>query len=371
MHQIASTKYSRVRPTFQALDIHLVVNAILEGRAEGQVYVDDPDRPRAALARRHHRFYLAVEEAEAGAALLRYWDQTLYPQAHAAGQEMYVLYAASDEWAPLIEEVLSARDPIPAPRQYWATPTVVQVESPPLPAGYEVVAVDQTLRGSGLLHLDELCEEIGSEHASLEVFLEASFGVCALYEGREIAGWCLAEYNTAERCEVGIETVHAHQRRGLGTAMTLALVEQARARGLTQVGWHSYTRNVPSIATARKAGLHKVCDHPAYIGHFDPVYHLSERGYTAVGQGHTEQGLAWLQEAFARGIAPGWAYYSAACACVTLGRHDQAFGYLDRAVERGFAARTIYEGDDRLRALHGRDEWRELLARMDEPGATG
>jgi GNAT superfamily N-acetyltransferase len=345
------------------------VDAILEGRTDGQVYVDDRERPGAALARRRHRYYLAVEETEAGAALLSYWDQVLYPQAEAAGHEMYVLYATTDAWTPLIEETLLARAPIPAPRQYWAISTGRQGKASPLPAGYQVVPVDKSLlQKTGLVHLDGLREEIESEHASLEGFLEQGFGTCALYGGREIAGWCLAEYNSAERCEVGIETLHPHRRRGLGTAMTVALVEQARARGLSQVGWHSYTRNVPSIATARKAGLSKACDYPAYIGHFDTVYHLSEQGYTAVGQGRTVEGLEWLEKAFARGVAPGWAYYSAACACATLGHHDRAFGYLDRAVELGFAERTVYEGSEMLQTLHGRAEWIALLARLGEPG---
>lgn len=269
MYLLTSTEYDRARPLLGALDIHLVVDAILDGRTEGQVYVDDPARPGAALACRRHRFYLAVKEAAAGASLLRYWSETLYPQAHAAGDEMYVLYAASEQWSPLIEETLADRDPVLVPRQYLAVSTEAQMEPAPLPAGYRVAGVDrELLQEAGLAHLDELRQEIASEHASEEIFLERGFGVCALYEGREVAGWCLAEYNNTRRCEIGIETRPEHQRRGLGTAMTVALVAQARTRGLAQVGWHSYLRNVPSVATALKAGFSRVCDYPAYVGHY-------------------------------------------------------------------------------------------------------
>jgi len=284
---------------------------------------------------------------------------------------MYVLYATSDRWAPLIEETLAGRDPLPTPRQYWAISTQEPREPPLLPAGYEVVHVDRALLQGDLLHTDALHEEIVSEHGSTGAFLAESFGVCALVEGREIAGWCLAEYPNAERAEVGIETAFPHRRRGLGTAMAVALVEQAHARGLSQVGWHSYTRNVPSIGTARKAGFHKVCDVPAYVGHYDPVVHLSDRGYAAVGQGRLEEGLAWLEKAFARGVAPGWAYYTAGCACAALERPGEAFRYLAQAVERGFDERVIYESDDKLRSLHGRPEWAALLERLGRPGSAG
>jgi GNAT superfamily N-acetyltransferase len=371
LYLLPTKQYNSARPILQALNIHLVIDAVLGGRTEGQVYVDDPGQPRAALARRKHRHYLAVEEPNAGAALLQHWSEVLYPQARAAGHQMYVLYCASDRWTPLIEETLADLGPIPAPRQYYAISTSAQREPPPLPAGYKIHAVDQELLLEGnLLHLAEVRDEIESEHATPEAFLRESFGVCAIHERHEIAGWCLAEYNNAERAEVGIETWPEHQRRGLGTAMTVALVAQARARGLSHVGWHSYSRNVASIATARKAGLEKACDYPAYIGYYDPVYHLSERGYTAVGEGHTEEGLAWLQTAFARGTAPGWAYYSAGCACVALGQHDQAFRYLGQAIEQGFVERTLYEGDEKLRALHGMARWVELLDRLGQPGST-
>jgi GNAT superfamily N-acetyltransferase len=362
---LSPAEYGGAREILEALDVHLVVDAILDGRTEGQVYVDDRARPGAALVRRSQRFYLAAEQPEAGAALLSHWSTVLYPQTLADGHSMYVLYLATDAWAPLVEEVLAPRTPIAAPRQVWMTSTTNPAPLPSLPDGYEVVAIDHTFCTSNLLHLDALNEEIGDEHPSLAAFLESSFGVCVIYEGREIAGWCLAEYPDPRRCEVGIETLFSHRRRGLGTAMTRALVKQARARGLAQVGWHSYTRNVPSIATARKAGLHKVCDHPAYIGHFDPVVHLADHGYNAVGQGRLEEGLAWLEQAFAAGDAPGWAYYTAGCACATLGRPDRALAYLGRAVEQGFSAREIYAGDERLRALRGRAGWAGLLARLD------
>jgi hypothetical protein len=133
---------------------------------------------------------------------------------------------------------------------------------------------------------------------------------------------------------------------------------------------------VPSVGTALKAGMTKVCDYPVYIGHFDPVTHLSERGYTAVGQGRMEEGLAWLQAAFeraafAQGTAPGWAYYTAGCACAALERHEEAFGYLGQAIEHGFVERSIYEESETLRVLHGRAEWRELLERLGGSGPTG
>ncbi len=54
-----------------------------------------------------------------------------------------------------------------------------------------------------------------------EDFLRRSFGQCLVHNGA-IAGWCLSEYNSGPRCEVGIAVAEPYQRRGLATTMAIA-----------------------------------------------------------------------------------------------------------------------------------------------------
>jgi GNAT superfamily N-acetyltransferase len=129
-----------------------------------------------------------------------------------------------------------------------------------LPAGYTLRPVDRDLLNERhLQNLDLLMEEMCSERPSVTDFLDKSFGFCAMY-GDEIVGWCLSEYNTPTRCEVGIEALAAHRRRGLATAMASALIEQALSRGLSRINWHCYAGNAPSVATALRVGFEKVAD---------------------------------------------------------------------------------------------------------------
>ena len=124
------------------------------------------------------------------------------------------------------------------------------------------------LAQDSLESITALREETTSERPSMEDFLAKSFGVCALHENA-LAGWCLSEYNTEGRCEIGIETVSPFRKRGLATALTLALLEHAFAKGYTEVGWHCFKRNAASGNTARKAGFDKVRDYPAFIVWYD------------------------------------------------------------------------------------------------------
>lgn len=79
-----------------------------------------------------------------------------------------------------------------------------------------------------------------------------------------IVSWCLSEYNCKDRCEVGIETVDAHTRRGYGTLTGAALINHAVSQGRT-VGWHCYAQNTPSNALATKLGFHKEAEYPVLV----------------------------------------------------------------------------------------------------------
>lgn len=134
-----------------------------------------------------------------------------------------------------------------------------------LPQGYELKFPDDAfLKTCEWKNKRALLYEMCSERGSIDDFLQHSFGVCAVY-GDEIAGWCLSEYNNSRGCEVGIEVVEDHQRKGIGTALTLALAAEAGRQGLQYVGWSCFKGNLPSAATARKAGLSKIEDYKVIV----------------------------------------------------------------------------------------------------------
>jgi RimJ/RimL family protein N-acetyltransferase len=114
--------------------------------------------------------------------------------------------------------------------------------------------------------LAALVEEMCSERASVEGFVAHSFGLCPVHESGALAGWCLSEYNTGDRCEVGIATLPPYQRLGLATPLGSAFVELAAARGVTRIGWHCFAGNAASVATALSIGFEKVDDYTAIIG---------------------------------------------------------------------------------------------------------
>lgn len=264
-------QYAQVGRLFQPLDHLLATTAMLNGSAPATVMVDDPDHPTAALACTGHRFHLAgwPHNAAFNGALGRLFDNSIYPPARAAGAEMFMLYYEPSEWEPVISEILAGKFPLHGQRQYYAFKELKTGWRAWLPEGFSLHRVDRALLDRAeLKNLDALKEEMCSERPSVEDFLDRSFGVCAMI-GDELAGWCLSEYNSGDRCEIGIETVEPYRQRGLATAMTCALVEEALSRGIARIGWHCWASNVPSARTALKAGFEKVRDYPVCYAWFD------------------------------------------------------------------------------------------------------
>jgi len=180
------------------------------------------------------------------------------------GWGAFVVYAGP-EWQPAVPEILSACDHVPSQRLYLELDVLRAAPPPPLPPGFRLRPVDgELLAEERMGRLDELRHEMVSECPSVSFFLAHRFGVC-LDAGGTLAGWCLSEYDTGPRCEVGIETAPGYRRRGLATHMVLALAAEARARGIARLGWHCYRDNEPSVATARRAGFRQGASFPARL----------------------------------------------------------------------------------------------------------
>ena len=242
MYELKAAEYDKVAPLFQPMDCHLAVRAAIEGNVPARVYADRSIRPQSALIWIKHRFYLSGSEdnVQFNDALHRFFVETIYPQMLESGGESFVLYCAPESWEDKIEGLLGAKRLVQSQRQYYTFRELKNDWRELLPGGVTLAFVDEALLAQEhLANLDDLVEEICSERPSVADFLEKSFGVC-LIDGDELAGWCLSEYNVADRCEVGIGTVEAYRRRGFATAMASALIEHALSQGVFQIGWHCY-----------------------------------------------------------------------------------------------------------------------------------
>ena len=259
--------YEKIRPFLLGMDIHLIGRSILAKETPATIFVDNNEHPKALFAQAGHRYILAGDSEidSFNLGIQKLFTNVVYPKEIAAGHEGFALYYDSPAWERRVEALLAGKKTIHADREYYACKKLKHKPQDFLPEGFQLRIVDaELLTNSNLKHLATLKEEMTSERPTVEDFLAKSFGICAIHNN-ELAGWCLSEYNTNGRCEVGIETTSDYRQRGLATTLTLALLEHAFSHGITEVGWHCFKRNEASAKTALKAGFDKVSNYKSFI----------------------------------------------------------------------------------------------------------
>ena len=264
IHELEPGAFARARPAFRQMDYNLAVDSIIEGTTRSRIFVDDLENPRTAITRNKARVFLSghPDDDAFNSSLRALFEETIFPQILADDCDVAVLYFAPNAWEERMESLLGGREAQKFPRHFYTIAELKQSFS--IPEGFELRPLDRELLDQAhLKNLDGLVEEMQSERSSVDAFLAHSFGFCALHKD-ELAGWCLSEYNSTDRCEVGIETLEKYQRRGIGTAVASALIEEAVGRQMT-VGWHSYAGNAPSVALAEKLGFEKISEYPVCI----------------------------------------------------------------------------------------------------------
>jgi RimJ/RimL family protein N-acetyltransferase len=262
--------YPSVHSLFEEMTCHLAVLTVLAGILPGRIYVDDPARPRAAILipSNQHRVYVSGEPEP---RMLADVIHLLFKESLAESYGFVVYYDASHTWKQTLEHVLQKQEAISSRRQLYRLREPSSPVAGPLPENITIGRIDGAIVGdTTLVNRDLLLEEIHSESPSLEHFFRQNFGFCA-QDGHQLVAWCLAEYHYQGRYELGIETIEAYQRRGIATHLAEAVIRHAFAQGATEIGWHCWATNTPSVATALKVGFEKVLDYPVYYGQYRQV----------------------------------------------------------------------------------------------------
>jgi GNAT superfamily N-acetyltransferase len=272
LYQVAPENFHRARDLFDG-ELHLAVVAASAGETPAELYVDDPRAPQAGLLiLRDHRFYLAGTPRDEGfpramADLLRQRYSSSTPGAEPF--ECAIAYTPS-AWEDRLPQLFADIQSMRYERQYYRLRLRDRVSLPPIPEGFRLRPVDETLLAETVLgNFQALVSEIHSEAPSVADFLAHKFGSCLQY-GQELVAWCLSEYNHADRCELGIETLPDYRRRGLATITALATIARAQSAGIAEVGWDCGKRNRASSGLARKLGFALVADYPTWYCRFEP-----------------------------------------------------------------------------------------------------
>jgi hypothetical protein len=207
--------------------------------------------------------------------------------------------------------------------------------------------------------------------------MEKGFGFCLLHENT-IVSWCIADFVAGNDYEMGIHTDEDYRKRGFATLTVAAAVEHCLANGVENIGWHCWSSNVASAATAKKVGFEQTIEHPVYHAWYNKFDNFLVQGWFNLDQYKKYQEAAEAYEAafemkeageedalsshiYSDEGIEGWCYYSAARAWALVSDSNSAFKNLHKAIDTGWSHLEHSKNDDDLKSLHQDKRWKELL----------
>ncbi len=307
LHHLEPADYARAQSVVDALDHALLVRAVIEGTAPGWIAIDHPTAPQAVFASGPGAHYLLGDAGNAAfnAAVRVLILEQIMPHAREAGWDVVNLHYYPNTWEDVLDPLWGDAPVVKNHQRYYRfRGQQGRVEIQPEP-GREMRRVDADLFAeSGLENVEQIKDFAQGTWTCLQAYLDHGLGMCLIQDG-EIISWCTTDCVIGQRCEVGIRTLAPYRRQGLGTLVALATVDACLARGLTEIGWHCWSQNLASAATAERAGFREVLHHHAVHVWLNPVDGLLVNANLALMRSEYRAAAELYERAFALREAQG------------------------------------------------------------------
>lgn len=367
------------------MDFHLLIPAIVNGKIRGRVWVDDPENPDSALIwDEHYSFSLIGNESNQAfnSALDHLFAETIISDALSREFREGWL-ECPQRWGEKVQQnkILPKLFPMRHEREYYAIHDSTGLDwANSIPPNLSLKRIDnEFVKRTDLENFNALRDMINLRWNSAENFLRWGFGFCLL-QNKTIVSYCLSLANVNKRCDIEIETMEGHQRRGYASLVTAAFVDHALDEGYTEIGWDTFANNTPSVQLGLKLGFKKIKDHTCYSGWYQALDSLLiKAGWLLSQQKNYEEAAGAYEEAFkiieneGRETqssyllsigTKGRFYFYAAKAYAASGNKKAAIQKLREAIEKGWQelSRTLEDAD--LRGLHDQNGWEEIVKRL-------
>ncbi len=277
--ELQSKNFDRVRSLCSESEhLRFTIDAVIAGNSPMRIWMDDVSSPRSALMwDGAHCYYLVGDSGNHDfcETIEVFLNESIIPEAIAKNREIFKIEYSSEDWEPIIEDILEDKSPIKSPRKFFDLENLLIPQwQDILPSDFSIRRIDRVLLESDVKNAETIIDEINQCWNSVNDFLMVGFGFCLILNDQvgkeEVEGWCTGEYFSEGKCGIGIETFHDYQRRGFATAMASAFVEYSLSINI-QPHWDSSANNKGSIRVAEKVGFRKIQDYHVLFGSFTDI----------------------------------------------------------------------------------------------------
>lgn len=371
MDQIENKNFPIVRYLYKTLAIFQpMCAAVLEGDWSGDVWVDNIDNPRASLLLTHLPAggpawcFLAGNPESAGfnSAInsFIFSENSVYKDTSA-----FLFTCDPENWGNRLNIIAEPRQPVPMARQHYRCTEMTFDWRGVLPDGFTIIPMEIDLLKKDDLHLPPVVNATLGKWRSINQPVFRDFGFLIIHDNR-VVSWATVDFVSGSSGDLGFETIPEFQKRGLGTAVAGAALEDGLKKGI-EVHWTCADYNLGSQKTAQKLGLIHDRDYIMYLFHRDLTEHLAQLAYSYLARGDYRQAILTYEDLFEQDASvPIWAYFDTAQAWAALGEAENALRYLRLAAKEGWSAVEMTKKVPEFQFLRDQQEWVDVIAKMEQ-----
>ncbi len=386
LHELENDK-RKILHLFPSRDHHLAMEAVIEEKCDGKIFVDQKENPKTAAVwcapGNEALLYLAgaSDNTSFNRELHDYFVDIIKPDSVNQGLDAFQAYCRGP-WERALPVIFKDETLFKDKDSYYilnaaAFKTLQPTWRETIPPGFTInrVQTEKVFTVEGVSAFDGLTSWKSFEH-----FLKDGFAYYVKEEAtQKIVSGCITKFVTSSGCELGVGTHEQYRRRGFATLATCAAVEEALKKELTII-WECFHGNVPSIRTNQKVGFEYVCDEYFYLGFlYESLQNVLFSGYYyLIKLDNPEEAARWFKKGIALSekennrISGGYNFY-AACAFAATKEYDLALERLTAAVDTVQDPKQLYH---KLQTrvfdyLRESPAFEEVLHRLEEKCGTG
>lgn len=257
MLKLEKKDYAKVNDLFKELNYNVVINSIIKGNAQGEIYVDNIKAPKVAIVWNNVGDVLIGGDSSDEVANRSIDDlikNVFIPQVIKLGIEVSrieISYTENFEGKLKVLKDKASKDVV---RNVYKFNKLKVNPLSVIPRKFELVEIhENVLRNNKLEHLEKLKGWINTFWNSEEEFLKSGIGYC-LVKDNVIVSFCISAYTYDDKVEFVLKTSEIFRGRGFGKSVASACVEKAVKSG-KQVEWQCDNDNVPATRLADSLGF--------------------------------------------------------------------------------------------------------------------
>lgn len=275
MITLSPAEFGCAKSLFSELtEMHLFATAVFNHDLPGRIYVDNSENPKSGFMSTKELQFLAgnPDNMAFNSALKQVLRQTIcIGDAPEVTLEEIDLTFVGASWLERLPFLFGdwRWPPLPNQAGHYRLESLQGNWRENVPDGYTILPLD---RQNVAHYADDLTQFNVKQFAD---FGATDFGFCAVWNGR-IVCMCGSDVVSGQACEIGIETLPEHRRKGLATVTTAATVEYALAAGLSDIRWICEVGNKGSVKTAVNVGFTEQFQSHSYFFILDEAEHRKQ-----------------------------------------------------------------------------------------------